>query len=59
MDELRIPLTYTDKDGAVYTKTFVLKRNHYAVGVVTASTTKARTAGADPVRPAEADHRIA
>ena len=32
-DELRIPLTYTDKDGAVYTKTFVLKRNHYAVGV--------------------------
>ncbi|WP_274865968.1 membrane protein insertase YidC, partial [Serratia marcescens] len=32
-DELRIPLTYTGKDGAIYTKTFVLKRNHYAVGV--------------------------
>ena len=32
-DELRIPLTFTGKDGSVFTKTFVLKRNHYAVGV--------------------------
>ncbi|MGL4682906.1 MAG: membrane protein insertase YidC [Hafnia alvei] len=32
-DELRIPLTYTAKDGVVYTKTFVLKRGDYAIGV--------------------------
>lgn len=32
-EELRIPLNFTGKDGAIYTKTFVLKRNHYAVAV--------------------------
>lgn len=32
-DELRIPLTYTDKNGAVYTKTFILKRKDYAIKV--------------------------
>lgn len=32
-DELRIPLTYTAENGAVFTKTFVLKRGGYAVGV--------------------------
>ncbi len=32
-DELRIPLTFTGKDGSVFTKTFVLKRNDYAIGV--------------------------
>lgn len=33
-NELRIPLRFIDKDGAIYTKTFVLKRNHYAVSVI-------------------------
>lgn len=32
-DELRIPLTFTSKDGSVFIKTFVLKRNDYAIGV--------------------------
>ena len=32
-DELRIPMTYTDAHGVVYTKTFVLKRGQYAVNV--------------------------
>ena len=32
-NELRIPLTFTADNGAVYTKTFVLKRGEYAVGV--------------------------
>ncbi|WP_370546228.1 membrane protein insertase YidC [Edwardsiella tarda] len=32
-DELRIPLTYTAPNGVVYTKTFVLKRNDYAIAV--------------------------
>ncbi|KAB7894718.1 membrane protein insertase YidC [Rouxiella sp. S1S-2] len=31
--ELRIPLTYTAQNGAVYTKTFVIKRGSYAVNV--------------------------
>ncbi|WP_205067504.1 membrane protein insertase YidC [Pantoea coffeiphila] len=31
--ELRIPLTFTAENGAVYTKTFVLKRGEYAIGV--------------------------
>ncbi|OSN07317.1 membrane protein insertase YidC [Lonsdalea iberica] len=31
--ELRIPLTYTDANGATFTKTFVLKRSDYALGV--------------------------
>ena len=31
-DELRVPMTYV-KDGITYTKTFVLKRNSYAVDV--------------------------
>lgn len=32
-DELRIPLTFTAKDGSVFTKTFIVKRNDYAIGV--------------------------
>ncbi|CRY73673.1 membrane protein insertase YidC [Yersinia pseudotuberculosis] len=32
-DELRIPLTFTGKDGSVFIKTFVLKRNNYAISV--------------------------
>ncbi|AYX16353.1 membrane protein insertase YidC [Yersinia pseudotuberculosis] len=32
-DELRIPLTFTSKDGSVFIKNFVLKRNDYAIGV--------------------------
>ena len=32
-NELRIPLTFTAENGAVYTKTFVLKRGEYAVNV--------------------------
>ncbi len=32
-DELVIPLTYTDKAGNVFTKTFTLKRGGYAVNV--------------------------
>lgn len=32
-DELRIPLTYTAANGVIYTKTFVLKRNDYAIAV--------------------------
>ncbi|PSH18419.1 membrane protein insertase YidC [Yersinia pseudotuberculosis] len=32
-DELRIPLTFTGKDGSVFIKTFVLKRNDYAISV--------------------------
>ncbi|MBO1552441.1 membrane protein insertase YidC [Yersinia pseudotuberculosis] len=32
-DELRIPLTFTSKDGSVFIKTFVLKRNDYAIVV--------------------------
>ncbi|MFP1739546.1 membrane protein insertase YidC [Lonsdalea quercina] len=31
--ELRIPLTYTDANGATFTKTFVLKRSDYALGM--------------------------
>jgi len=31
--ELRIPMTYTAPNGAVYTKTFVIKRGSYAVNV--------------------------
>lgn len=31
--ELRIPLTFTAENGASYTKTFVLKRGEYAIGV--------------------------
>ncbi|WAT00615.1 membrane protein insertase YidC [Rouxiella chamberiensis] len=31
--ELRIPMTYTAPNGAVYTKTFVIKRGAYAVNV--------------------------
>lgn len=31
--EIRIPLTYTDANGATFTKTFVLKRGDYALGV--------------------------
>ena len=31
--ELRIPMTYTAENGAVYTKTFVLKRGEFAIGV--------------------------
>ncbi|WP_413529939.1 membrane protein insertase YidC [Rahnella inusitata] len=31
--ELRIPMTYTAQNGAVYTKTFVIKRGSYAVNV--------------------------
>lgn len=32
-DELRIPLTFTSQEGVIFTKTFVLKRNDYAIGV--------------------------
>ncbi|MEI9599995.1 membrane protein insertase YidC [Moellerella wisconsensis] len=32
-DELRIPMTFTGKDGVVYQKTYVLKRGNYAVDV--------------------------
>lgn len=32
-DELRIPLSFTSQDGTIYTKTFLLKRNHYTVSV--------------------------
>ncbi|HKQ31309.1 MAG TPA: membrane protein insertase YidC, partial [Burkholderiales bacterium] len=32
-DELRVPLTYQSKDGLRYTKTFVFRRNSYAVDV--------------------------
>lgn len=31
--ELRVPLTYTDPDGVVYTKTFILKRGDFALNV--------------------------
>ncbi|KYP97242.1 membrane protein insertase [Sodalis-like endosymbiont of Proechinophthirus fluctus] len=31
--ELRVPLTYTAPDGAVYTKTFILKRGNFALNV--------------------------
>ncbi|AHF75189.1 Membrane protein [Sodalis praecaptivus] len=31
--ELRVPLTYTAPDGAVYTKTFILKRGDFALNV--------------------------
>ncbi|WP_127959589.1 membrane protein insertase YidC [Serratia microhaemolytica] len=31
--ELRIPLTFTGKDGSLFTKTFVLRRGDYAIGV--------------------------
>ncbi|MDU6415479.1 membrane protein insertase YidC [Mixta calida] len=31
--ELRIPMTFTAENGAVYTKTFVLKRGEYAINV--------------------------
>ncbi len=31
--ELRIPFTFTDKNGVVFTKTFVVKRNDYAIRV--------------------------
>jgi len=31
--ELRIPMTYTAANGAIYTKTFVIKRGSYAVNV--------------------------
>lgn len=31
--DIRIPLTYTDANGATFTKTFVLKRGDYALGV--------------------------
>ena len=31
--ELRIPMTYTAQNGAIYTKTFVIKRGSYAVNV--------------------------
>lgn len=33
-NELRIPLTFTDKNGVVFTKTFVLKRDDYAINVM-------------------------
>lgn len=32
-DELRVPLTY-ERDGVIYTKTFVLKRGEYAIDVI-------------------------
>ncbi|MGV3345269.1 membrane protein insertase YidC [Enterobacteriaceae bacterium LUAb1] len=32
-NELRIPLSFTAENGAVFTKTFVLKRGEYAIGV--------------------------
>lgn len=32
-NELRIPLTYTNAEGVVFTKTFVITRGHYAIGV--------------------------
>ncbi|AEW44857.1 preprotein translocase, membrane component [Serratia symbiotica str. 'Cinara cedri'] len=32
-NELNIPLSFTDKDGNIYIKTFILKRNYYAVNV--------------------------
>lgn len=32
-NELRVPMTFTDKDGVVYQKTYVLKRGHYTVDV--------------------------
>ncbi|WP_437608839.1 membrane protein insertase YidC [Erwinia sp. V71] len=32
-NELRIPMTFTAENGAVYTKTFVLKRGEYAINV--------------------------
>ncbi|WP_367680746.1 membrane protein insertase YidC [Candidatus Fukatsuia anoeciicola] len=32
-NELCIPLTFNNKDGTVFTKTFVLKRNNYAINV--------------------------
>lgn len=32
-DELCIPLSFTSKNGTIYTKTFLLKRNHYTVSV--------------------------
>lgn len=32
-DELRVPMTFTDKNGVVYQKTYVLKRGHYNVDV--------------------------
>lgn len=32
-DELRIPMSFVGQDGSLFTKTFVLKRNQYAVGV--------------------------
>lgn len=32
-DELRIPMTFQGPNGAVFTKTFVLKRSSYAIGV--------------------------
>jgi len=33
-NELQIPLTFTDKNGLVLTKTFILKRNDYAIRVL-------------------------
>lgn len=32
-NEIRLPLTFTDKYGSIYTKTFVIQRNNYAVNV--------------------------
>lgn len=32
-DELHVPLTFTAENGAVYTKTFILKRGEYAINV--------------------------
>ncbi len=32
-DELRVPMTFTDNNGVVYQKTYILKRGHYSVDV--------------------------
>lgn len=54
-DELVIPLTYTDKAGNVFTKTFTLKRGGYAVNVGYSVQNASEASGSLNLRSAEAD----
>ncbi|MCS5945617.1 membrane protein insertase YidC [Klebsiella variicola subsp. variicola] len=59
-DEIVIPLTYTDKAGNVFTKTFTLKRGGYAVNVGYSVQNRQREAsGSLDLRSVEADRGAA
>lgn len=59
-DEIVIPLTYTDKAGNVFTKTFTLKRGGYAVNVGYSVQKRQREAsGSLDLRSVEADRGAA